>query len=186
MEQTFPMAPGVLRCRQAGDRVELVMERPGPGEGLYRGYAQGDGGVLDLGTLLPEGGGLRLRRTVPLETLRRQGCWPVTGGRAVLTFPFSKASAGPSRGWRETDCGAGHFPQDPVLAQAAREAGRALEYQRADGTFCLAWCWDPRRPFPLAPAFCLAQVKGLGGQRYVVYHFTAEGRPLPPREAAGG
>lgn len=186
MEQTFSMAPGVLRCRQAGDRVELVMERPGPGEGLYRGYVQGAGGELDLGTLLPEGGCLRLRRTVPVETLRRRGCWPVTGGRATLSFPFAKAPAGPPRGWRETCRGADRFSRDPVLAQGAREAGRALECQRGDGIFCLAWPWDPGRPFPLAPAFCLAQVKGLGGRRYVVYHFSPEGRPLLPEEAAGG
>ena len=75
--------------------------------------------------------------------------------------------------------------QEPVFC-GAREAGRALEYQRGDGIFCLAWPWDPGRPFPLTPAFCLAQVKGLGGRRYVVYHFTPEGWPLLPEEAAGG
>ena len=39
MEQRFPMEQGVLRCRQVGDRAELTMEVPGPGQGLYRGYA---------------------------------------------------------------------------------------------------------------------------------------------------
>ena len=57
MEQRFPMEQGVLRCRQVGDRAELTMEVPGPGQGLYRGYALGEGGQMDLGTLLPEGGG---------------------------------------------------------------------------------------------------------------------------------
>ena len=55
MEQRFPMEQGVLRCRQVGDRAELTMEVPGPGQGLYRGYALGEGGQMDLGTLLPEG-----------------------------------------------------------------------------------------------------------------------------------
>ena len=57
------MEQGVLRCRQVGDRAELTMEVPGPGQGLYRGYALGEGGQMDLGTLLPEGGGRRLHRT---------------------------------------------------------------------------------------------------------------------------
>ena len=42
MEQRFPMEQGVLRCRQVGDRAELTMEVPGPGQGLYRGYALGE------------------------------------------------------------------------------------------------------------------------------------------------
>lgn len=75
MEQRFPMEQGVLRCRQVGDRAELTMEVPGPGQG---------------------------------------------------------------------------------------------------------------RPFPLVPAFCLAQVKNLGGRRYVVYHFTPEGRPFVEGTAAEG
>lgn len=44
MEQRFPMEQGVLRCRQVGDRAELTMEVPGPGQGLYRGYVLGEGG----------------------------------------------------------------------------------------------------------------------------------------------
>ena len=57
MEQTFPVEQGWLTCRQTGERVELAMELPNPGRGLYRGYALGAGGQVDLGTLLPEGGG---------------------------------------------------------------------------------------------------------------------------------
>ena len=169
MEQRFPMEQGVLRCLQVGDRAELTMEVPGPGQGLYRGYALGEGGQMDLGTL------------------RKRGCWPVTGGKAVLTYAFSGGStqSGP-RGWTGLDRPESCFPADPILAQGAREGGRAFFFRRGDGVFCLAWPWDPRRPFPLAPAFCLAQVKALGGRRYVVYHFTPEGRPLVEGTAAEG
>lgn len=64
-----------------GDRraAELTMEVPGGSRGLYRGYVLGERGLMDLGTLLPEGNVLRLRRTFPVERLRSQGCWPVTG-----------------------------------------------------------------------------------------------------------
>lgn len=187
MEQRFPMEQGVLRCRQVGDRAELTMEIPGPGQGLYRGYVLGEGGQMDLGTLLPEGGGRRLHRTVPVAELRKRGCWPVTGGRAVLTYAFSGGStqSGP-RGWTGLDRPESCFPADPILAQGAREGGRAFFFRRGDGVFCLAWPWELRRPFPLVPAFCLAQVKNLGGRRYVVYHFTPEGRPFVEGTAAEG
>ena len=142
---------------------------------------------MDLGTLRPEGGGRRLHRTGPVAELRKRGCWPVTGGKAVLTYAFSGGStqSGP-RGWTGLDRPESCFPADPILAQGAREGGRAFFFRRGDGVFCLAWPWDPRRPFPLVPAFCLAQVKSLGGRRYVVYHFTPEGQPFVEGTAAEG
>lgn len=179
MEQTFPVGQGKLTCRQTGDRAELAMELPNPGRGLYRGYALGKGGRVDLGTLLPEGGCLRLCRTLSLEQLRRQGCWPVTGGRAELTYAFSgHQESDLPKGWKKVTHPEQRFPQDALLAQAAGEAGPCALFQREDGVFCLAYPWAPRRPFPLVPAFCLAQVKAFGGQRYVVFHFTQAGRPV--------
>lgn len=61
-----------------------------------------------------------------------------------------------------------------------RGAGDAL--RRQDETFCLAYPWDPRRPFPLTPAFCLARVKPLRGQPHVIFRFRPEGVPIPPAE----
>ena len=54
--------------------------------------------------------------------------------------------------------------------------------RRQDETFCLAYPWDPRRPFPLTPAFCLARVKLLRGQPHVIFRFRPEGVPIPPAE----
>ena len=89
MEQKFPMEQGWLLCRETGGRAELTMEVPGGNRGLYRGYVLGERGLMDLGTLLPEGNVLRLRRTFPVERLRSQGCWPVTGGRVQMTYAFT-------------------------------------------------------------------------------------------------
>ena len=86
MEQKFPMEQGWLLCRETGGRAELTMEVPGGGRGLYRGYVLGERGLMDLGTLLPEGNVLRLRRTFSVERLRSQGCWPVTGGGRSWTI----------------------------------------------------------------------------------------------------
>ena len=149
MEQRFPMEQGVLRCRQVGDRAELTMEVPGPGQGLYRGYALGEGGQMDLGTLLPEGGGRRLHRTVPVAELRKRGCWPVTGGMAVLTYAFSGGStqSGP-RGWTGLDRPETCFPADPVLAQGAREGGRAFFFRPGPGIPGGPSPWPPPSAWP--------------------------------------
>ena len=56
------MEQGWLLCRETGGRAELTMEVPGGSRGLYRGYVLGERGLMDLGTLLPEGNVLRLRR----------------------------------------------------------------------------------------------------------------------------
>ena len=85
-------------------------------------------------------------------------------------------------GWKELDHPETLFPQDPVLAQAARAGGRGMLCRRQDETFCLAYPWDPRRPFPLTPAFCLARVKLLRGQPHVIFRFRPEGVPIPPAE----
>lgn len=188
MEQRFPMEQGVLRCRQVGGPGGTHHGGPRPGAGPLPGLCPGGGGGRwTWGPSYPRGGGRRLHRTVPVAELRKRGCWPVTGGRAVLTYAFSGGStqSGP-RGWTGLDRPETCFPADPVLAQGAREGGRAFFFRRGDGVFCLAWPWDPRRPFPLVPAFCLAQVKNLGGRRYVVYHFTPEGRPFVEGTAAEG
>ena len=183
MEQKFPMEQGWLLCRETGGRAELTMEVPGGGRGLYRGYVLGERGLMDLGTLLPEGNVLRLRRTFSVERLRSQGCWPVTGGRVQMTYAFTgQSAAAPPRGWKELDHPETLFPQDPVLAQAARAGGRGMLCRRQDETFCLAYPLDPRRPFPLTPAFCLARVKPLRGQPHVIFRFRPEGVPIPPAE----
>ena len=118
-----------------------------------------------------------------MERLRSQGCWPVTGGRVQMTYAFTgQPAAAPPRGWKELDHPETLFPQDPVLAQAARAGGRGMLCRRQDETFCLAYPWDPRRPFPLTPAFCLARVKPLRGQPHVIFRFRPEGVPIPPAE----
>lgn len=163
MEQRFPMEQGVLRCLQVGDRAELTMEVPGPGQGLYRGYVLGEGGQMDLGTLLPEGGGRRLHRTVPVAELRKRGCWPVTGGKAVLTYAFSGGSTQSAPGWTGLNRPETWLPGGPRPGSGAREGGRPSS--SGGGTGCSVWPGlDPRRPFPLSPPSAWP-VKSLGGRR---------------------
>lgn len=182
MEEKFPVAGGWLTCRQEGARAELRLELPNDGRGLYRAWVQGPGGRTELGTLLPEGGQLRLARSFPIQELGRRGCWPVTGGQVQMTYAFSGAAPGPAtpKGWGRLAQPWQCFPQDPVLAQAARQAGPCLRCRKETGDFLLAWPWQPRQPFPLVPLFCLAQVKSLDGRPHVVFSFTAGSVPVVP------
>lgn len=138
---------------------------------------------MDLGTLLPEGNVLRLRRTFPVERLRSQGCWPVTGGRVQMTYAFTgqpRCCSAP--GLEGTGPSGDPVSPGPGAGPGGRAGGRGMLCRRQDETFCLAYPWDPRRPFPLTPAFCLARVKLLRGQPHVIFRFRPEGVPIPPAE----
>ena len=73
---------GSLTWQEDALRVRLEVRRADDGQGLYKACISGQNGELPLGTLLPEQGGLVLRRTLTLDALRRQGCWPIKIGRA--------------------------------------------------------------------------------------------------------
>lgn len=77
---------GWLTVEESGGRARCAAELPEDGKGLYKGYLCGTGGRALLGTFLPEDGRLKLRRTLSLDELRRQGAWPPTGARAELAF----------------------------------------------------------------------------------------------------
>ena len=71
MEQRFPMENGQLVCWERNGRIEAAMEVRPSDKGLYHGYLVGPGGTWDLGTLMPEGGSLRLHRTLSAAQLRQ-------------------------------------------------------------------------------------------------------------------
>ena len=90
-QQRFPVEDGAVTCRPVGDRLEVQAALPGPGEGLYRAYLRGESGKqLDLGTLLPQGNGRRLQRSLPIAELKRRGCGPVTGAGVTLSYAFER------------------------------------------------------------------------------------------------
>ena len=64
---------GWLTVEESGGRARCAAELPEDGKGLYKGYLCGTGGRALLGTFLPEDGRLKLRRTLSLDELRRQG-----------------------------------------------------------------------------------------------------------------
>ena len=177
--RTIPMKDGRLTCRLRGNQADFTMEARPVRPGLYRGALIGRCGRWDLGLLLPEGGCLRLSRTLWTAALDRAGCWPVTGGEAVLTHPFSGGTAGSvPAGWRRASDASGYFSADPLLALSMGGSDGWIFHPEKDGSFSLAAPWEPGAPFPLLPAFCFARICRMAGRQWAVFRFRAGGQPV--------
>ena len=174
MEERLSMrGGGVLTLRREGPRVHLEAERPSDGQGLYKVWLHGDqGGKLLLGTLAPENGALRLRRTLSIGELERAGCWPQLWAEATLVFSFAAKNG---RWYCE------RHPErliaDLVLREQVR--GSMLCQKEADG-FSLAAPFRADRPIPLTALFCLARVERWEGKPHLVWSFDGDGRPKVP------
>ena len=176
---------GWLTVEESGGRARCAAELPEDGKGLYKGYLCGTGGRALLGTFLPEDGRLKLRRTLSLDELRRQGAWPPTGARAELAFSAgSPGGPHPPEDWHWEEAPARRMGE-PLLARAAG-GGRALYRPEPEG-FSLAFPYAETRAFPLTPLFCFARVERMNGEFYAVFPFWPGGCPrLPHKPAQAG
>lgn len=166
---------GSLILRQDGLNVHLEAERPADGRGLYKVWLHGErGGKLLLGTLAPEGGKLRLRRTLSVNALERAGCWPRFRAEAPLAFAFDSQ---PAQGWY-CEQRPERLVRDPVLKAAL--AGPIL-CRREEQGFSLSVPFRTDRPLPLCALFCLARVERREGRPHIVWNFNARGDPQIPR-----
>ena len=175
MERHYRLTDGgSLTVRADELRAVAEVRRAEDGRGLYKAYLRGPSGRALLGTLAPEAGELRIRRTLTLDSLKRQGAWPPVGGETELAFPFAAA---PPQGWRQVDPGSLSFGEEVLRSMAVRQ-GETLF--RAEGAgFALAYPFSCARPFPLPALFCLARTVVLAGERYILYRFGADGWPVP-------
>ena len=168
---------GTLLLREDGPRIRFEAVRPDDGQGLYKAWVLGEEGELLLGTLIPEGDGLRLTRTVSRSALERAGCWPVTGGRAVLCFPV------PGQGERGSawapEPNPGRLCRDALLRESLW--GQPGFCSRSQGELrLLSAPLRSGQPFPLPILFCLAKVELREGRPWLVWSFDREGNPVPP------
>ena len=166
---------GTLTLRQDGLRVHMEAERPADGRGLYKVWLHGDqGGRLLLGTLAPENGLLRLRRTLSVEALERAGCWPHFRAEAPLAFAFSGQTAGRWYCEQHPD----RLVADPLLRERLKDAMLCRKEQEE---FSLAAPFRTDRPLRLPALFCLSRVERRDGQLHLVWDFDSEGNPkIPP------
>ncbi len=163
---------GWLRVREEGALVVLEAWRKADGRGLYKVWLCGHRDRMLLGTLVPEGDRLWLRRRVFRQELERGGCWPLEGGECVMTFPFSGRGSGWQREERPGRLVAGEL--------SACFDGRWALYRKEERGFVLAFPFDPSHPFPVPPLFCLARLERVDGQGHVLFYFDAGGNPLLP------
>lgn len=177
MEQRFTLdgGRGRLVVREENVRVQICAERPDDKKGLYKAYLWGDGGRMLLGTMAPETGMLRIRRTLSVDELRRRGAWPIRGGGAELAFSFAQESR-PPQGWQWME-GESLLLGEAPLRQAAARLGRVL-YRREEGGMTLACPFETGREFPFSALFCLARVEGLDGRPFALFSFDREGWPI--------
>ena len=176
-QQTVQLAGGgQLMVREEQGQVVLEAVRPNDGRGLYKVWAAGARGRQLLGTLVPEGERLFLRRRLPRSQLERAGCWPVTGGECVMAFSFQQPRQ--SQWVREER--AERLVRDEVLRRALR--GKVLLLRRGEEGFRLAARFDPSRPFPVPALVCLGETGEMQGRTYVFFRFDRDGTPIVPHK----
>lgn len=168
---------GSLRLEEDGLRVAATVRLPDDRRGLYKAWLTGGGGgELLLGTLMPEGGILVLRRQMSVDQLKRAGVWPPEGGRVQLVFPSGRESA--PAGWRRVERGEA-LMEDCVLRRQARDChGMLYRPEPWGNTVALPFVWGG--PVPLEAAFCLFRPAELEGRSYLLLELDEGGRPRRP------
>lgn len=138
-----------------------------PEDGLWCAWAVGEAGELRLGVLEPENGQMSIRRrfsrrmTEPLGRLLRGEVRPaVEDGRSW------EAVQEPERLFRTPWLRRQLRGMEGVLTQNIEEGRR------------LALPYDPQKPYPLAPMFCLSRIRRLGAGKYVIYTFDRREWPV--------
>lgn len=179
MGELWPLVGGgTLQAREEGAWVYLEAVRPDDGRGLYKVWCTGKTGEFLLGTLVPQGGSLRLERRVTKGTLQAAGAWPLTGGKTVMVYSFTGQDV-PKEAWHH-ETRPEDFCSDPVV-RTCLQGSHGLLGREKNGVRQLAAPFSTCKPILLNTLFCLAQVKEWQGQRYLVWSFDREGRPILPK-----
>ncbi len=174
MEWSFDSPNGAVTVRQEGPRVICQAIRSADSSGLYKAWLRGEGGRVLLGTLIPEGGALRLRRTLEVSQLERQGVWPPVGANIDMAYAFAAEAEAPPD-WCWTDC-PNRLLGDKMLSRCLWGVNRALLKRDLEGFF-LALPYSPHAPFPIPPLFCLSRLERLSDKWYVLFRFSRQGCP---------
>lgn len=169
-ERRLEMAGGgELSLEQLGSRVRFDARRRADDRGLYKVWLLGEGRArLLLGTLAPEGGELRLRRTLSVGQLEQAGCWPAAGAEVLLAFSFG------GEGEWYCEGSPARLVKDVLLRQVLT---RPMLCRRTASGFELAAPFRRDSPVALNTLLCLARVETVKGSLHLIWDFDSGGRP---------
>ena len=138
--------------------------------GLWCAWAVGQAGSLRLGVLEPVGQEAVIRRRFSMR----------------MTEPLGRLLRGEIRPAAEEDRGTWQAVPEaetlfhaPWLRKRLRGAAGAL-VRTGEGQRSLALPYDSGRPFPIPTLFCFASIRTINGERYAVFVFDSEERPVFP------
>lgn len=182
MEGKFNLAQGCghWRVQEQGEELWIYIEQGDDRRGLYKGYIEGGGGRYMLGTLMPEGDKLVLKRRLLRKDLTNRGVWPIQSCGVVLAYATPPVACSPksqslSLEWRREPCPE-NLLGDRLLSCCAQGHRGTLVRRRGEG-FQMAFPFRPQGEFPLQPLFCLARVQKIEGRWYALYSFNQKGCP---------
>lgn len=170
--------PLLLDGRAAG---ELTVEREAlytwfdarcslPGEGLWCAWAVGREGSLRLGVLEPSGQEAVIRRRFSMRMTAPLG--------QLLRGEVRPAAAEDRETWQAAPNPETLF-HAPWLRKRLRGAAGAL-VRTGEGRLFLALPYESGKAFPLTTLFCFADIRSVNGERYAVFVFDCEERPIFP------
>ena len=159
---------GSLTMTADGDRLRFSVQREPDDLGLYKVWLRGQGGGRALlGTLAPEGRQLRLSRCLTVRSLERQGCWPVTGGEAVLAFRFGRGD-----GWYREE-----HPEKLLRdGELAKLWDPPVLCNREKENFHLAVPFLGTEPLQAESVATLGRLSYIHGKPFLMWDFTGDGR----------
>ncbi len=170
---------GRLIINECQGRIHLCATRTTDNRGLYKVWLFGQSGRMLLGTMIPEGGELRLERTLSRNTLLACGCYPILGGEVVMAFSFrhgeqSRPQALP-KGWNiqvENTV----FCNDPLLQEIISK--QSWIEKSENHIFYLGMAYKIGVEFPLLPLFCFAKWEKLDENSYLIWKFDDKRQPI--------
>ena len=156
---------GWLAMRREGPRAMFEAVRPNDQKGLYKVWLRGSSGnKFLLGTLMPQGGKLRLGRTLSVSELEQAGCWPEFQAECVLAFSFSDQQ---ERSWYCEQHPERLFA-DPLLK---KHIPGPMLCRRDRRGFSLAAPFRPDHPFAMPGLFCLARMEKMPSGIRLIWRF---------------
>lgn len=170
---------GMAQLTTKGRQVTVEISQEDDKKGLYKGYLRGQHGRMELGTLMPEGGQLFLRRIVSIDTLEKRGVWPVLGVSTCLAYATPTVRRGNHPPVWQGERNPRGWVKEPSI-RCCIERVQGVMIRKCNQGVLMAVPWQEGREFPVPPLFCLATTRVMGGRQYVMFAFDHEGQPNLP------